>query len=96
MTRLALTALILAIAALTRSPAVVAWVLTVVCAVWLGSHYLTLAYRRMCKRMDADIARVLSETEDPITLADSACVNPGPSVELDPNYRHSLPDGDAA
>jgi hypothetical protein len=30
------------------------------------------------------------------TLAESVGVNPGPSVELDPNYRHSLPDGDAA
>lgn len=69
MTRLILTCLILAVAAMTRSPDVVAWVLTVVCAVWLAGYYLTLAYRRMCKRMDADIARVLTETEDPTALA---------------------------
>jgi hypothetical protein len=61
MTRLALTCLILAVAALTRSPDVVAWVLTVVCAAWLGSHYLSIAvdamharWARQQAQMDAD------------------------------------------
>jgi hypothetical protein len=69
MTRLALTALILAVAALTRSPEVVAWVLVVVSAVWLASYYLTRAYRAHCEQMDRDIARVLTDTEDPTALA---------------------------
>lgn len=61
MTRLALAGLILAVAALTRSPDVVAWVLTVACAARLGSYYLTLAvdamhtrWARQQAQMDAD------------------------------------------
>jgi hypothetical protein len=69
MTRLALACLILAVAALTRSPDVVAWVLTVVCAVWLVSHYLTLGYRAACARVERDVARALNDTEDPTELA---------------------------
>jgi hypothetical protein len=61
MTRLALTTLILAIAALTRSPAVVAWTLIIVCAVWMAGYYLTIAidavharWARQQAQMDAD------------------------------------------
>jgi hypothetical protein len=57
MSRLALTCLILAVAALTRSPDVVAWVLVGISAVWLASYYL----REAMDRLDADIARVLAQ-----------------------------------
>jgi hypothetical protein len=69
MTRLALTTLILAIAALTRSPAVVAWTLTIVCAVWMAGYYLTIGYRAACARVERDIAQALNDTEDPTALA---------------------------
>lgn len=59
--RLAATCLILAIAALTRSPDVVVWVGIVLCLVWLGSYLITKArdavherWARNRAQMDAD------------------------------------------
>jgi hypothetical protein len=69
MTRLALACLILAVAALTRSPQVVAWTLVGVSAVWLASYYLARAYRAACDRVDRMVAQALNDTEDPTALA---------------------------
>jgi hypothetical protein len=69
MTRLALTCLILAVAALTRSPQVVAWTIVGVCAVWLASYYLARAYRARCEQIDRMVSQSLNDTEDPTALA---------------------------
>jgi hypothetical protein len=69
MTRLALTCLILAVAALTRSPQVVAWTIAGVSLVWLASYYLARAYRARCEQIDRMVAQALNDTEDPTALA---------------------------
>jgi hypothetical protein len=69
MTRLALTCLILAVAALTRSPQVVAGIIAGVSLVWLASYYLAGAYRAACDHVDRMVAQALNDTEDPTALA---------------------------